>query len=89
LLPLVRQLYAYCSHLNWNRRKDIGAPSILDVMSKKSRVLLGLRGMLRVLPITGDPALALAVVAVVGVVGSWVEEGVVSLVSVDLGYGVW
>jgi hypothetical protein len=60
-------------------------------MSKKSRVLLGLRGMLRVLPITGDPALALAlaVVAVVGVVGSWVEEGVVSLVSVDLGYGVW
>jgi hypothetical protein len=45
--------------------------------------------MLRVLLIAGDPALALAVVAVMGVVGSWVEEGVVSLVSVDFGYGVW
>jgi hypothetical protein len=48
--------------------------------------------MLRVLPIAGDPALALAlalaVVAVVGVVGSWVEEGVISLVSVEFGYGV-
>jgi hypothetical protein len=39
--------------------------------------------MLRVLLIARDPALALAVVAVVGVVGSWVEEGDVSLISVD------